>query len=191
MDQRPDRRDPESLLPLPPGGDRWKKTPSSPDAESACNLTFDVQSPELGEMQVCCSTAQSVAYYHNSPEGLRHAPSSRDTGHNVRLSERSTGPHPRRRKTGHSGRGTQVAPSAPGVVGTKPLPPCSHYWGDSGMKNPPMLFSSLCKVASWWLLGAKPRVARTPSSAKPSCLSPLVAHSPGTSSKAAGSSLAS
>lgn len=127
MDQRPDRRDPESLLPLPPGGDRWKKTPSSPDAESACNLTFDVQSPELGEMQVCCSTAQSVAYYHNSPEGLRHAPSSRDTGHNVRLSERSTGPHPRRRKTGHSGRGTQVAPSAPGVVGTKPLPPCSHY----------------------------------------------------------------
>lgn len=59
------------------------------------------------------------------------------------------------------------------------------------MKNPPMLFSFLCKVASWWLLGAKPRVARTPSSAKPSCSSPLVAHSPGTLSKAAGSSLAS
>ena len=129
-----------------------EKTPSSPDAESACTFTIDVQSPELGETQVRCSTAQSVVYYHHSPEGLRQAPSI-ETLVTTCLSERSTGPHPRRRKTGHFGWGVQVALSALGVVDTKPLPPCSHYCGDRGMKNPPTLFSSLCKVASWWLLG--------------------------------------
>lgn len=61
----------ESPLPLPPGVGHREKMPSSPDAESACTLTIDVQSPELGETQAELPSLWCITIT---------APSSEDSG---------------------------------------------------------------------------------------------------------------